>query len=339
LWVVLSVELDYLLLKDLQKARDPQKVAFFVALGSALSTQDRRAYLTLDRPIGQDIAEDWHDYGRHIILTLFSVTAAYRSHIIFVAVQRSLLKWRGQRVWRHSRRIVVAYTVDVCPRPPSSSKSMAKWFVRVLQGVVRHLATLVIDGGTEHGDAVATNELPAAAMAAIRNGINASPPTIREQLVTTLPWPRMKELLEGPCEVVAARAWHTMQNLCHTSDGACFQAQMLNWAGPQLLPVAISVVEGVCLTLQLQGRCPDDTQASVGPICVLWRLAVCRGGRCLKAAMAGVQGCRHMPEAHRSSGNGLEIHPPLCWSSHREYVDHHVDQTLWATQWTFAEHC
>jgi hypothetical protein len=112
-------------------------------------------------------------------------------------------------------------------------------FLHRLQDAVRKVALIAAtaDPGKEP-------QLLEASMHALGNTVMNSSSVVRQQLLATLPWPRVRELLLAKSGPARLRAWHMVRNLAHSLDAAPFQVAVLEWSEHTLLDIITETIAG-----------------------------------------------------------------------------------------------
>lgn len=133
---------------------------------------------------------------------------------------------------------------------------------RAVQGVVGKLAAITVASEGQESP-----HLPDASIAALSNTVNNATQAIREELMSKLPWPRVRAMLAGDTTQVTASAWSFLQNLSHSSDVAPIQRPVLQWSQGELLAILYDVIRGtLCRLFALRGvrAQADGSPCSVG---------------------------------------------------------------------------
>eukprot|EP00892_Ulva_mutabilis_P011595 jgi/Ulvmu1/8808/UM048_0063.1 len=126
------------------------------------------------------------------------------------------------------------------------------------KGVVGKLAAITVASEGQE-----TPHLPDASIAALSNTVNNATQAIREELMSQLPWPRVRAMLSGAATQVAASAWSFLQNLSHSSDVAPIQRPVLQWSQGELLSILHDVIRAEVLDKAENGAAPSEDAAAM----------------------------------------------------------------------------
>ena len=111
--------------------------------------------------------------------------------------------------------------------------------------MVKNLAALLTGETTE-----ATLPLHTSALAALCQAAFAASAKTCQEVIDALSWSRMQTLLRSSHVELSAEAWHTLRNLCHTTDQDKNQDRVLAWAGPEVVSdMPVAVITGAFVVL------------------------------------------------------------------------------------------